>query len=291
MTISPFDQFGPAIPASPVVLSVPHAGRDYPAALRAALLAPMAAAQSLEDRHVDAVALAALGAETMVVQRLARAWIDLNRREDERDPAVDDGAPMGVATPAGPAGAKLRSGLGLVPRRAGTWGDLWHRRWTDAEIAARIASDHRPYHAALASALAAARDRFGVAMLVDLHSMPPLTDARPAGIVIGDRHGTSAHPALARAVEAAAARAGIRTVRNHPYIGGHIVERHGRPADGIHAVQIEIDRSLYLDRTFDRPAADGVARIARVVRAAIDAAVQAVGVSRPAVDPLPLAAE
>ena len=269
MTPLSFDRFGPMVPASPVVLSVPHAGRDYPAALQAALLVPLAAVRSLEDRHVDRVALAALRDEILLVQRQARAWIDLNRREDERDPAVDEGA-AGHAGRAGEAGAKLRNGLGLVPRRANGRGELWRRRWTDAEIEARVVADHRPYHVALADALARARRRFGTAVLVDLHSMPPLSGAAPARVVIGDRFGTSTDPALAGIVERVAAEHGIPAARNRPYAGGHVIERHGRPADGIHAVQIELDRSLYLDAALDRPVADGVARMGMMVRAILD---------------------
>ncbi|WP_375381888.1 N-formylglutamate amidohydrolase [uncultured Sphingomonas sp.] len=269
MTPLSFDRFGPMIPAGPVVLSVPHAGRDYPAALQAALLVPLAAVRSLEDRHVDRVALAALGDEILLVQRQARAWIDLNRREDERDPAVDEGA-AGHAGRTGAAGAKLRNGLGLVPRRANGRGELWRRRWTDAEIAARVAADHRPYHAALTDTLAAARRRFGTAVLVDLHSMPPLPGVAPARIVVGDRHETSADAALAGIVERIAAEHGVPSARNRPYAGGHVIERHGRPADGIHAVQIELDRSLYLDAALDRPVADGVARMGVLIRAVLD---------------------
>ena len=117
-----FDEWGNAPPAGPVVLSVSHAGADYPDALRAALRVPPAALQGLEDRRVDAVAHAARRDEPMLVQRLGRAWIDLNRSERERDPRVDEGAPP-LRRPI--LSAKLRSGLGLVPRRVTGAGDLW----------------------------------------------------------------------------------------------------------------------------------------------------------------------
>ncbi len=261
----PFDRFGPTVPTGPVVMSVPHAGREYPAALQAALLVPLSAVRSLEDRHVDRVALAARGDEVLLVQRQARAWIDLNRDEGERDPAVDEGA-AGYAGRSGPAGAKLRNGLGLVPRRANGRTELWRRRWTDAEIVARLAADYRPYHGALADALLAARQRFGTAVLVDLHSMPPLPGTAPARIVIGDRFATSADAALGDVVERIAAETHIPTARNRPYAGGHVIQRHGRPTDGIHAVQIELDRTLYLDAALERPVADGVATMAAMVR-------------------------
>ena len=115
-----FDRYGSVLPASPVVLSVPHAGRDYPLALRAALRVPMAAVTILEDRHIDAVALAAHSGETMLIQRRARAWIDLNRSELERDPAIDEGA---VWTALSQTSSKVRGGLGLVPRRVAIMGE------------------------------------------------------------------------------------------------------------------------------------------------------------------------
>jgi N-formylglutamate amidohydrolase len=136
-----FTRVGALPPASPVVISVPHGGRDYPAVLRQALRVPLAAVLPLEDRYIDTVARAARTTETMIVQERARAWIDLNRSEDERDPRVDEGA---LPRPLLHQSAKLRSGLGLVPRRASGGGDLWGRRFADVDVTRRIAEDHRP---------------------------------------------------------------------------------------------------------------------------------------------------
>lgn len=263
----PFDRYGAAEPAGPVILSVPHAGRDYPPALRAMLRVPAGALVALEDRYVDAVALAARRGETALVQRHARAWIDLNRGEDERDPRVDEGAPAAAAQG---ASARLKSGLGLVPRRAGSSAELWRRRWTAEEVAARIAADHRPYHDALAAALAAARARFGVAVLLDLHSMPP-PNGRAARVVIGDRFGRTAAARFVGRVEAAVQAAGPTAALNAPYAGGHVVSRHGAPARGVHALQLELDRSLYLDAALDRPSLGGLAITASLVRGVLDA--------------------
>lgn len=262
-----FDRFGALLPASPVVLSVPHAGRDYPLALRAALRVPLAALVVLEDRHVDAVAIAARTAETLFLQRRARAWIDLNRSEQERDPAIDDGAAwsgLPLAT------AKLRGGLGLVPRRVGGAGELWRRRFEASEIAARIAEDYRPYHAALAAALDAARARFGCAVLLDVHSMPTLGADGPR-IVLGDRFGRSAATRFVARLEAEARARGVAVALNTPYAGGHILDSHARPAAGIHAVQVEFDRALYLDAAGDGPG-DGLGATVRLLRAMIAAA-------------------
>ncbi|GAA0669608.1 N-formylglutamate amidohydrolase [Sphingomonas insulae] len=248
------------VPLSPVIVSVPHAGRDYPLVLRAALRLPEASLIVLEDRYVDLVAQEARTVETMLIQRRARAWIDLNRSEAERDPKVDEGA-RPQAQPA--QSAKLRSGLGLVPRRAGAAGDLWRRRFSAAEVAARITQDHRPYHTALAELLEAARARFGIAVLIDLHSMPPV--GSHAQVVIGDRFGQAAASRFVARLEAEAMTMGVRSALNTPYAGGHILERHAAPQRNVHAIQIEIDRALYLDHALDRPG-PGMARTVAMVR-------------------------
>ena len=263
-----FDRYGADEPASPVILSVPHAGRDYPLALRAALRVPLVALTPLEDRHIDAVAIAAQRRETMLVQRVARAWIDPNRSEQERDPGMDDGA-LRQAMPQ--QSARMRGGLGLVPRRVSGVGEIWRRRLDGDEVVARIMLDHRPYHAALADALARARARFGTAVLLDLHSMPPLTRAQgPARIVLGDRFGRSAATRFVHRLESEILAAGITPGLNAPYAGGHILDVQGRPAQGIHAVQIEFDRTLYLDPALDGPG-DGMAAMVALLRRMIDA--------------------
>jgi N-formylglutamate amidohydrolase len=273
---------------SPVVISVPHAGRFYPAALLRALRLPAAALATLEDRHVDAVAAAARTDEAMLVQQVGRAWIDLNRAEDERDSRVDDGA-----LPPGPdASAKLRSGLGLVPRRASA-GELWTRRFSDADVSARIEADHRPYHQALAGLLAASRSRWGVAVLVDVHSMPPLAPGG-AQVVIGDLFGQAAAARFVTRAEAVAIAAGRRTALNVPYAGSHVLHRHGRPAAGVHAIQIELDRSLYLDPRLDRPGpglASTAAMLRQILRALADEALDAAGEGAGENGTTPIAAE
>ncbi|RZM37345.1 MAG: N-formylglutamate amidohydrolase [Sphingomonas sp.] len=266
MHASPFERLGATPPASPVVLSVPHAGRDYPLALKSALRVPLAALLPLEDRLVDAVARAARTNQATIIQTRARAWIDLNRSEDERDPLLDEGA---VSVAPAQQSAKLRSGLGLVPRRVSGAGDLWARRFTDADVTARIAQDHRPYHAAISAALQAAKARFGVAVLLDLHSMPPLG---PGGtrIVVGDRFGHAAAARFVTRVETECTTRGFSSAINTPYAGGHILERHACPAANIHAVQLELDRTLYLDRKLHAPGA-GFARVVYLVRSIIAA--------------------
>ncbi|WP_235524121.1 N-formylglutamate amidohydrolase [Sphingomonas sp. Leaf33] len=262
-----FDRIGPALPTSPVVLSVPHAGRDYPQALIARARVPLEQLRPLEDRHVDTLALAARVDEVAVLARRPRAWIDLNRGERDRDPRVD----LGAARYGMPQlSTRVRGGLGLIPRRAAAGTEIWSEPWSADAVAARIAQDHRPYHAALADAIAAARLRFGIAILLDVHSMPSLPGAAPPGIVIGDRFGRTAAARFVGRVEGCARRSGFRCALNTPYAGGHILERHGAPARGIHALQLEVDRALYLDDARDAPGGRFDA-VSKFVRDVIDA--------------------
>ena len=281
MPVPAFTRHGPLRPASPVVLSVPHAGRDYPYALRAALKVPPAALTTLEDRHADTLARAAATDQTLIVASRARAWIDLNRAEDERDPRLDEGAPRRAPVE---LSIKLRSGLGLVPRRASGWGDLWKRRLSNEEVMHRIRTDHRPYHHALAAELEAVRAVFGIAILLDVHSMPSLLPVgSSARVVLGDRYGKSSAARFVSRAEAACQAHGVRTATNTPYSGGHLLDRHGAPARGIHAIQLEFDRALYLDAKLDAPGSGfgaTVALLREIVAAVADEAL-----------PVPLAAE
>lgn len=265
-----FRRFGTADPVSPVVVSVPHAGRDYPPAMLSLLTVPVARLTALEDRYVDAVAQGAHRDETMLVATRARGWIDLNRSPvRDRDPQVDAGADPRNAGHA--ASDKVRSGIGLIPRRAGGADNMWRRKLTNAEVVERITTDHAPYHAAVAAALAAAHARFGIAILLDLHSMPPLVGLTPAQIVLGDRYGRSAGGQLTASIAAVVRDHGLPLAINHPYAGGHILSEHARPRADIHALQLEIDRNLYLDEALDRPGA-GLGKTIALVRAVLDRA-------------------
>jgi len=270
---APFIRIGPDRPESPIVISVPHAGRAYTPALLAAARLHRSLLESLEDRLVDRLVWRAVeqGA-TAFIALAPRAEIDLNRDESEIDPALIAPTPPFSATPS----ARARAGLGLIPSRVNGSGAIWRQRIPAAELERRLAEIHRPYHAALATALAAARARFGTSLLLDCHSMPPRRE--PGGeagpqIVFGDRHGTACAPAFMEEALVVARLQGWRARANAPYAGGHIVARHGRPARHIHALQVELCRSAYLDMALDRPGR-GFAAAAELI-AAIAAALEA----------------
>lgn len=243
--------------AVPVLLSVPHSGREYPQWLIANATAGRAALESLEDPLVDRLVWRALSRGIgAVVARAPRAAVDCNRADDEIDPAVILGAGRDAV------GARARGGLGIVPSRSVSHGRLWRGPIDQAELERRVAEAHRPFHQAVANLLEGLAAHHGQALLLDCHSMPRRSGQ--AEIVIGDRHGSSAAPWLTEEAARIVRSNGWSTAINHPYAGGHVVERHGRPDRGIHAIQIEIDRSCYLARDMRSPG-PGFDRVARLV--------------------------
>jgi N-formylglutamate amidohydrolase len=240
----------------PVLLSVPHSGRDYPDWLVAMASAGKPSLTLLEDPWVDRLVWRALqrgcGA---VIARAPRAAIDCNRAEDEVDPSIVDGARRGRVS------ARARGGLGIVPTRTQQHGYLWRRAMSPKQLDDRLSQAHRPYHAAIEVQLASLVERFGCALLLDCHSMPPAPDGVPP-VVFGDGRGRTAEGWLSAEAVAVTRRAGFEAGLNDPFAGGHIIERHAQPGRGIHALQLEIDRGCYLDdklakpgRGFDRAAA------------------------------------
>jgi N-formylglutamate amidohydrolase len=269
----PHIRLGPPGAATPLVIAVPHAGRHYPRALLDAARLPRHALETIEDRHADLlVADAVVAGAVAIVARVARACIDLNRDPREVDPAsvrrTPDDAAGWLET------EKVAGGLGIVPSRIATGGAVWKRPLDPAEVARRIAEIHAPYHQAIAAALDAAQARHGHAVLLDCHSMPPLGPVGAARIVIGDRHGASAAPRYAAAVERVVARHDLACARNRPYAGGFTLDRHGAPRTGRHALQIEFDRSLYLNAGLRLPGpglASAQGLLAEIAEALLDA--------------------
>ena len=267
-----YDLHGPALSNSPLIVSVPHAGRDYsPELLELARVRPDML-RRLEDRWADMLAspLIARG-YSVLIARAPRAMIDLNRHERELDPGMVIGLPRDLPLQ---SSAKLRGGLGLIPRRLPGAPELWQGPLPWDEVRQRIEAVHRPYHARLAQMMTAAREQHGHAILLDLHSMPPLPppsagQAAP-GLVLGDRFGRSAAARLMSLADDVATGYGVLVSQNRPYAGDHLIERHGRPERDFHALQMEVDRALYLDVTLDRPG-PGLARMQGVVTAIAEA--------------------
>lgn len=252
----------------PVLLSVPHAGRAYSAEMLAAARVGRGALAMLEDPLVDRLVERAIaGGAAAIIAESPRAEIDLNRSLDDLDAGMIAGGTAGLLS------RRASVGLGLIPSRLTGHGPIWRRALAAEEVERRIAIVHCPYHDAIGRALKQMRDRFGVAVLLDCHSMPTRGSASPA-IVLGDRNGAACAEWLIAAVERACRVQAFATARNDPYAGGEIVARHGRPDAGIHAVQIEIDRACYLAPNLRDPG-PGFARTAALVTSIVVAAAQA----------------
>ena len=266
-TVAPaFSLQMPADCPIPVLIAAPHAGRSYPEALLGMMRDAEYSAIRLEDRHVDqvATAVARQTGAALLVAHAPRAMIDLNRAGDDVDWEMIRGGRLAEERRT-VTNRRSRSGLGLIPRRLPRLGEIWTEQISREELAARIGGIHRPYHQALAKALDTLRDRWGAALLIDLHSMPPLLAKhdgdRPAEIVIGDRFGTSSDGLLVASAFAYFARHGRAAAHNRPYAGGYVLDRHASPARGIHAIQLELCRSTYLDQRMAEPTAHMAAMV------------------------------
>ncbi|MEM6907116.1 MAG: N-formylglutamate amidohydrolase [Pseudomonadota bacterium] len=259
-----FTHVAPPSAPMPVLIAVPHAGRIYPPAVLEQMRDPQLSQLRLEDRYVDylAVELAKATGVGLLVAHAPRAMLDLNRAHDDVDWDMIVGAKRGIRSGSSgsiAANRRARSGLGLVPRRLPGFGEIWQSQLSRAELDRRIEQIHRPYHDYLAAQLGQIRDEWGAALLVDLHSMPPLRpqngEGRSPQIVLGDRFGASCHAGfIARAFQYLDERA-IETAHNRPYSGGYVLDRHASPLRGLHAIQIEVCRTAYLDKRLAQPTA------------------------------------
>lgn len=236
----PDDGAGP--PATPLVFASPHSGRLYPDDMNPAL-DPLCIRRS-EDARVDDLidGAPALGAP-VICALTARSYLDVNRDPAELDPRLFREALPAEARALSP---RVAAGLGVVARVASGGAEIYDRRLSLAEGLGRIARVHQPYHDALSRLLARARATHGFAVLIDWHSMPQ-SAAPGVDFVLGDRFGAACSPALTGAVERLLSEAGYRTARNAPFAGGYTTEHYGRPDRRTHALQIEINRGLYLD--------------------------------------------
>jgi N-formylglutamate amidohydrolase len=234
-----------------LIFASPHSGRRYPPEfLRMSRLDRHALRQS-EDCYVDLLFEAAPAFGAPLLRALfPRAWVDVNRARDELDPRMFvDPLPLSADTRSN----RVRAGLGVIPRIVADGQDIYDRKLKYFEVRRRIAACYDPYHRALSSLIAAARAQFGCAILIDCHSMPsaggaPFREGDQAiDFVLGDRFGSSCAPAVTSLVEQTLSRLGYQVSRNAPYAGGHVATAFGRPADGVHVLQVEINRGIYLD--------------------------------------------
>jgi N-formylglutamate amidohydrolase len=244
----PLTLLGPAEQRVPFVFSSPHSGRNYPPEFLAAVRLSRRAIRRSEDFRVDELfaGVAAIGCP-LLSANFPRAFVDVNREPFELDPAMFREPLPGWCNTLSP---RVAGGLGTIARIVSETEEIYLRKLTLAEALERIEMLYRPWHAALAGLMERTRDRFGFAVLVDCHSMPSAGEsghkARPH-IVLGDRHGESCAPAVTRHAAEILADLGYRVEINKPYAGGFITGHYGRPAQGWHALQIELNRSLYMD--------------------------------------------
>lgn len=244
MIVEPLRRIGPVIFASP------HSGRHYPADLLLQSRVSLISLRRSEDLYVDELFSAAASHGAPLICALqARAYVDVNRDPAELDPEMFAGA-IEHAQPS----PRVQAGLGAIPRIAGDGQSIYRRKLPAEDAARRMREIHAPYHEALTGLLDEARDQFGCAIVIDCHSMPSSARGPQApDVVLGDRYGAACHPSITTLAEATLRRLGYRTVRNSPFAGGYTTQNYGRPADNVHALQIELSRGLYVDeRTLDR---------------------------------------
>ncbi|WP_142847599.1 N-formylglutamate amidohydrolase [Telmatospirillum sp. J64-1] len=268
-----FDITEPSRQTVPLVFASPHSGRNYPADFVAASALDPQTLRKSEDSFVDELFAAAPEFGAPIIRALfPRAYLDLNREPYELDPAMfADRLPphANVRSP------RVAIGLGTIARLVASGAEIYSRKLTFAEAEQRIARFYRPYHDALAGLIERTRAQFGYCLLIDCHSMPstPGSTERGSGqvdFVLGDVFGTSAAPSLCATVESVLKGQGYRVVRNTPYAGGFTTYHYGQPSRGVHALQIEINRHLYMvEETHER--SQGFTRLANHLRAVIAA--------------------
>lgn len=243
-----FTLFGDRSATSPLLFNSPHSGADYPEAfLRMAVLDAHGLRRS-EDMAVDRLFMPVVGqGHSLLAAHFPRAYVDVNREPYELDPRMFDGD---VPDYANTRSLRVAAGLGTIARVVADGEEIYATRWPISDAMARIDTLYHPYHEALADRLMALKKRFGLAVLIDCHSMPSLStreQGRRADIILGDRFGTSCHPLLCEVIETHLTQCGYKVMRNKPFAGGFITEHYGRPQQDLHAIQIEISRALYMD--------------------------------------------
>jgi N-formylglutamate amidohydrolase len=254
----PFEILEPAEWRGPVVFNSPHSGCVYPRAFLAASRLDLAILRRSEDTFVDELALGVVRRGYPLMRAyFPRCYVDVNREPYELDPRMFDGR---LPSFANTRSMRVAGGLGTVARVVGDAQEIYEQRIPVDDAIRRIEGLYKPYHRALRRLFTRVHRDFGAAILIDCHSMPStagLRDERPrSDVVLGDRYGTSCVGAVAETAETTLRAQGYSVSRNKPYAGGFITEHYGNPAAGLHAVQLELNRALYMDeRRFERSAA------------------------------------
>jgi N-formylglutamate amidohydrolase len=254
---SPFEIAEPSHWRAPIIFNSPHSGTVYPHEFLITTRIDMATLRRSEDSFMDEL-IGGLADKGFAVMRVnfPRSFVDVNREPYELDPRMFHGR---LPSFANTRSMRVAGGLGTIPRVVGDGQDIYSDRLSVEDALRRIESLYKPYHRALRKLISKVHDMFGAVILIDCHSMPSIgvsrEEPRRPDIVIGDRYGTSCSPLLPDVIEHTMARLEYSVGRNKPYAGGFITEHYGNPAAGLHAIQLEINRGLYMDeRRFERSA-------------------------------------
>ena len=254
----PFEVIEPAERRGSLMFNSPHSGSVYPRAFLAASRLDLATLRRSEDCFVDELFLGVVKrGYSLMRAHFPRCYVDVNREPYELDPRMFEGR---LPSFANTRSMRVAGGLGTIARVVGDAQEIYDRRISVNDALRRIESLYKPYHRTLRRLFTRVHRDFGAATLVDCHSMPSTTgggkDERPrADVVLGDRYGTSCVPAVSEVIESTLRSLGYAVSRNKPYAGGFITEHYGNPAAGLHTIQLEINRGLYMDeRRFERSA-------------------------------------
>jgi N-formylglutamate amidohydrolase len=250
-----FEVLEPAPWCGPVVFNSPHSGRVYPRTFLTATRLDVATLRRSEDSFVDELVIGAVARGYPLMRaHFPRCYVDVNREPYELDPRMFEGR---LPSFANTRSMRVAGGLGTVARVVGDAQEIYRQRIPVDDAIRRIEGLYKPYHRALRRLFTRVQRDFGAAVLIDCHSMPSAAgskDERPrADVVLGDRYGTSCVAAVAETIESTLRERGYSVSRNKPYAGGFITEHYGNPAAGLHAIQLELNRALYMDeRRFER---------------------------------------
>jgi N-formylglutamate deformylase len=261
----PFEIREPEEPRGAVLFNSPHSGRIYPRNFLIASRLDLVTLRRSEDSFVDDLMAGVVRrGYPLMLAHFPRCYVDVNREPYELDPRMFEGR---LPSFANTRSMRVAGGLGTIARVAGDAQEIYDRRLSVDDALRRIETLYKPYHRALRKLFTRVHRDFGAAVLIDCHSMPSAAgprDERPrADVVLGDRYGTSCVAAVAETAEATLRGLGYRVSRNKPYAGGFITEHYGNPATGLHSLQLEVNRALYMDErryectpSFARLAAD-----------------------------------